>query len=113
MTAPYTLVKKLYGNVGMMQQGLLEEGDEHRVAPLRRHALQRLIGGLPANLRQPFRPVRIEARKMPLVHTRVVEKHDLRQRRNDMRRGVRDGFLPQPAQQGPSRRRIRLQEAIQ
>jgi len=44
------------------------------------------VGGLPANLRQPFRPVRIEARKMPLVHTRVVEKNDLRQRRKDVGR---------------------------
>ena len=30
-----------------------------------------------------------------------------------MRRRVGDGFLPQPAQQGPSCRRVRLQEAIE
>ena len=67
MTVPYTLIKKLHGNVGVMQQCLLEEGNEDRVTPLRCHALQILIGGFPANLRQPFRPVRIETGEVPLV----------------------------------------------
>ena len=51
VTAPDTLVKELHDNVRVMQEGLLKESDEHGVAPLRRHALQGLIGRLPANLR--------------------------------------------------------------
>jgi hypothetical protein len=50
-----------------MQEGLLKESDEHGVAPRRRHALQGLIGRLPANLRSPFRPIRVEACKMLIV----------------------------------------------
>ena len=57
MTAPQTLIEKLHSNVGVMQQCLVEEGHQDRIAPRRHHTLQRLIGGLPANLRQPFRPV--------------------------------------------------------
>ena len=113
VAAPQTLIEELYGHVRMMQQRLVEKRHEDRIASARRHALQGLVGGLPADAGQPLCPVGIEAGEVPAMDAGVPQEGDLAQGGEDLRSRMGDGFLSQPAQRCLPRRRVGFQEAVE
>ena len=106
-------VEQVEGLVGQVDQGLVEEGDEDRVAPLLGHPLEGLVRGPAGDLGEELQAVRAQRRHVPAVDPPAPAEGALLQGDEDRRRrGRRDGLL-EPGQAGAAGGGVDGQQAVE
>ena len=97
----------------MVQERLLQKGDQDRIAPPRVHALELWRGGFPAQLGEPFHPVGVEPREVPGVEPRLQQKGDFLERLDHLHRRVGRGFAAEPIEESTAGLGIGLEETVE
>jgi hypothetical protein len=113
MVLPYTLVIEFDRHIGVVEEGLVQKGQEDWIPPPQVHPLELRDWGFPAQLGQPFDTVGGEPRELPGVDPCLQQKGDFLERLNDLRRRVGRGFAAEPVEQGTAGLGIGLEEAVQ
>jgi hypothetical protein len=96
-----------------MQEGLLEEGDQDRVASHGLHPLELLCRGFPPQLREPFHAIGVEPTELPSVDPGLQEKRDLLERLDHLRGGVGGRVPAKPLEHGATCLGIWPEEAVE
>ena len=99
--------------VGGLLQGLAEERDEDGVPPLGRGPLQGLVGRPLAQPGQELEPVGVERPEVPAVDPPADQGGPPFQGGEDRGGGGGDLPLPEPGQEGPVRRLVGDEQAVQ
>jgi hypothetical protein len=113
MVFPQALVIQFDGDVGVMLEGLVDEGRQNGMASQGRHVLELMRRGFPPELGEPLDPVGVERREIPRRHARIEKIRDFLERLDHLRRGVRRRLFSEPVHEGTAGLRVWDKQAIE